>query len=130
MNRRNFLKIGSTGAAVLVAAGPLFAQEADEKSSTDKDLAQGSSQLAVNTEIGNNHGHALALTVDTVILAMQKARVDGSVLMNIQGQSGHPHSLSLTLDNLVDLLSLGTLTGVSSKDAGHTHAVKISLVGV
>ena len=122
MNRRHFLMTGAAGAAVL-AALPVLAQEAVEDGSE-----KATGHFDVKTEIGNNHGHALALTVDTVILAMQKARVDGSVVMGIQGQSGHPHAVTLTLNELVDLLSLGTLTVVSSKDAGHSHPVKISLV--
>lgn len=122
MNRRNFLMVGAAGAAVMATAIPVLAQVATDASEGE------AGHFSVATEIGNNHGHALALTVDTVILAMQKARVDGSVVMDIKGQSGHPHAVSLTLNDLVDLLSLGTLSVVSSKDAGHTHSVKISLV--
>ncbi|MFN8943224.1 MAG: hypothetical protein ACK5WZ_01215 [Pseudobdellovibrionaceae bacterium] len=118
MNRRNFLGTGIISSAAVLAVLPAFGQQepAAEK------------QFTVGTEIGKNHGHALSLTVQSVILTMQQARKEGPVLMDIKGSSGHPHTVLLSLNDLVDLLSLGSVEIESSKDAGHTHSVKITLI--
>lgn len=121
MNRRNLLMTLGAGTAALVATRTAFAQQVP--GANDR-------VLAVVTAIGSNHGHALDLTVEAVVLALQQARVDGSVKIDIQGKSGHPHTINLSFDDLVNLLSLGVLEVVSSIDAKHSHAVKISLVKV
>ena len=81
--------------------------------------------LSVTSEIGRNHGHALALTVDEVILA---TRENGPVSFDIQGRSGHPHEVTLSREQLLDLIVDGQLSVQSSRDAGHTHAVTIKLI--
>ncbi len=126
MNRRSLLMTIGTGTAALLAAKTVFAQEVP--STQESEEIQ--NKLSVATEIGANHGHGLDLTVEAVILALQMARVNGPVKMDIQGKSGHPHTINLSFDDLVNLLSLGGLETMSSVDAKHSHQVKVSLVKV
>ena len=119
MNRRNFLA-QSVVAGISLTALSAVAQDANVP-------VNGDSQLLLATEIAKNHGHALELSMVEVVEALRK-NIQGEVIaFDIQGSSNHGHSLVLIELELLDLIKVGTVEAVSSKDGGHSHGVTITL---
>lgn len=120
MNRRDLIK--KTGlnvaiGAVALKAIPSFAQS-----------ASCSSSLVFSSEIGRNHGHAVAsIKEDELILKAREVDGDQTVSIDIQGSSRHPHAIALTKENIVSLLLDGEIELTSTVDAGHSHSVTLTL---
>lgn len=116
MKRRTFFtSLASVGGAALLTQVPSFAFGAEGE------------VVNINEEISFNHGHMVALDIADVVRLMKETKANGPVTVDIKGQSGHPHSIELSHENLVDLLSLDSLTVESSVDAGHSHTVILSV---
>lgn len=127
MNRRNML-INSFGIATTALLLPKigFAQEVPP-------------QLVIQVLIDRNHGHDLQISLHEYLQLLQKVHqentqtennnpVNATTPLQIQGTSRHPHTLQLTEFDLISLLTTGSLTTISSEDAGHTHSVQLSLI--
>ncbi|MGE3680571.1 MAG: hypothetical protein AB7G93_02515 [Bdellovibrionales bacterium] len=85
-------------------------------------------KLIVTADIQFNHGHALALSADDLVLLLREAEKTGGVSVNIQGQSNHPHAVVLSAEALMTLLSGGEISLASTQNAGHSHGVTIRSV--
>jgi hypothetical protein len=83
--------------------------------------------IVVKNSITRNHGHGFEVDLAGLVLLLRETTASGEVLLDIQGTSGHAHSISLNSERLIQLLIDGTLEVESSKDAGHTHMITISL---
>ncbi len=119
MNRRNFLA-NSVVAGISLTALSAGAQDAPLPGNADR-------ELLLATEIAKNHGHALELSMVEVVDALRKSIQGEVIAFDIQGSSGHGHSLVLNELELLDLIKVGTVEVLSSKDAGHSHGVTITL---
>lgn len=106
--------LGALG--TLFAAKTAFAQEAPICPPRPPQLVK----VAIS-EISKNHGHDFMIKFTELIKA-------GGQTLDIQGDSGHPHSIVISNDQIIALMKGEDVVIVSSKDAGHTHQVKLTLV--
>lgn len=125
MTRKEFLQTTFMTSLGLVAT-PILSRIAHAEVST-VDLGVDKSLIATTT-IERNHGHALLLSTDSLVLAFRTARENGFVEFDIQGESRHPHTLRLTESELLQVLGDGVLETLTSEDSGHSHRVSISLL--
>ncbi len=116
MNRREALKTTSFLSLGLLSMAPLKTLHAQ---------ALESGELKVRSEISNNHGHALILSLSELVQILQKTHKEGPVSINIQGDSRHPHQVVLDSAQSLELLLSGQISLTSSTDAGHSHAVQV-----
>lgn len=121
MNRRSFVLKSSTmlgaGIAALTLAPKVFAQEGpviDEPICPPPPAGP-----KVLNEISRNHGHELVLSYEQVITGEP-------LTISIKGTSGHPHTLVLGEEHFEALRKVSVIEVESSKDAGHTHIVRIT----
>lgn len=122
MNRRSFLNNMALGTASVA----LFSQvsKAQTVPPTDPTCPEPvvcpplTEPLKVRLTILNNHGHAGAMTYESVIIG-------DKLEFSIQGTSGHPHTLVLTEDDLAVLRKTLTVDVKSSVDFNHSHMVRI-----
>ena len=77
----------------------------------------------VESEIANNHGHDFAIDFNQLLQRLGQP-------FDIQGDSGHPHAITIENQHVISLLKGETVMIVSTKVAGHTHAVSLKLVEV
>ena len=120
MNRRDFLNqtkhLGFVGAATALSGLSMAsAQQATEDAS-------------LVSEISNNHGHSVDLTLGQTIQLFRQTLVGGPESINIQGQSRHPHEISLSAKDLLNLIIGTKLEIESNQEAGHTHLVTLQMV--
>lgn len=115
MNRRGFFKMGTkaaVGATVLSGLGTSVAQ---------------AEELEVMTEISNNHGHELKMTLPMLVALLRKLQPEGQIeTLSIQGES-HPHSVSISYDEVLSVLLGEELVVESSNDFSHSHEVTLTL---
>ncbi len=123
MKRKEFLRNAAIAGAGLFAA-PLLSRAAEGNSV----LSEKNSQFQTTISIASNHGHILELDLDGIVTALQSSRANGSITIDIQGESRHPHLLQLTQLELIQLLSDGLLEKDSSVDRGHSHTVRLELI--
>lgn len=120
MQRREILK-GMTGVLGLSAVSMLpsvsFANE------------QQHGNLTVQSEITRNHGHALEMSLEDLIVLLRQLNDENTseVAVDIQGDSGHPHTIFMTQELVMQVLLGDTVEVESSVDAGHAHFVTIVL---
>jgi hypothetical protein len=76
---------------------------------------------SVSSVIGMDHPRPHALTVPITDVT---AGVD--VTYDITGMSAHPHTLVVTAADWATLLSTGSVTVTSSRDASHTHVCTLT----
>lgn len=122
MTRKEFLR-NALFAGASVAALPVVSRAMEAGNTFN---AQAS--LTAEVVIGNNHGHLLELTTESLVLALRESQATGFVDFDIQGESRHPHTLRLTQLDLVKILAEGGLEKESSVDRGHAHLVSIQLL--
>ena len=72
-----------------------------------------------NVAIGNNHGHALAISKQDVADAVDKT-------YDILGGAGHSHAVTLTAAHFAQLAQGQAVTVPSSSDAGHAHMLTVT----
>lgn len=77
----------------------------------------------VESEIANNHAHDFAIEFSQLLKGLGQP-------FDIQGDSGHPHAITIENQHVISLLKGETVVIVSTKVAGHTHAVTLKLVEV
>lgn len=77
----------------------------------------------VQSEIANNHAHDFAIEFSQLLNGLGQP-------FDIQGDSGHPHAITIEEKHVISLLKGETVVIVSTKVAGHTHAVSLKLVEV
>jgi hypothetical protein len=77
----------------------------------------------VESEISNNHAHDFAIEFSQLLKGLGQP-------FDIQGDSGHPHAITIENQHVISLLKGETVMIVSTKVAGHTHAVTLKLVEV
>lgn len=104
----------------LLTAKTVFAQTASEAPPVCPPLPPFLVKV-VESEISKNHGHEFTIELSELI------KVGGHPL-DIQGDSGHPHTITVTNDQIIALLKGENVVIVSSKDAGHTHNVTLTVV--
>lgn len=125
MTRKEFLRTASIASLGMVAA-PLVSR-AMNTNAESLGLGAFAGTLETIIEIGNNHGHALVLDVEAIVVALRVSNTDGFVNFDIQGESRHPHTLKLTQLELIKLLAEGRIEKESSEDFGHSHLVTIAV---
>lgn len=127
MNRRQMIQISAGAALGLFAIPKIFRGGALAAIARADDPVKASVPLVFAVDIGNNHGHALVLDLDSVVRLLRKARVDGQVVIDIRGTSGHTHALDLNVFQVSEILEVGELVVESTLGASHKHPVKITL---
>jgi len=120
LNRRGFLststKIAAAGiiTAKIMKPTKVQAQEADKEG------------LELQSEISNNHGHALELSVAQLIASLRETQVnETTALISIQGQS-HPHDIELSAEEITSII-LGEEVLKASVGGNHSHQVLVRL---
>lgn len=113
MKRRFFFK--TMGATATLAAVPFSVQAAG-------------TEPEIITEIGNNHGHQLQLSLVEALELLKATRGGQTVDVDIQGASGHPHEIKVDESIMVALLAQELVEVNSSTVAGHAHSVTMELV--
>ena len=84
-------------------------------------------ELGVMTEISNNHGHELKMTLPMLVGLLRKLQPEQQIeTISIQGES-HPHSVSLSYDDVLNVLLGEELVVESSNDFSHSHEVTLTL---
>ena len=73
---------------------------------------------SVNSTIGTNHGHTLALPAADVAAGTERT-------YDIQGASPHAHSVTVTAEQFTMLAAGMTVMTTSTRGGGHTHAVTL-----
>ena len=114
MKRRIFFK--TMGATAALAALPLTLKADDQ-----------AMDPSISTDIGNNHGHELQLSLIDALVLLKETRGGNTVEIDIQGQSGHPHSVQVDEPTMVTLLAQEAVSLTSSKVSGHSHPVSLLL---
>ena len=69
--------------------------------------------------IGSNHGHAITLSPADVAGTTDRTYA-------IKGSSPHPHTVVITAAQFAMLRATGTVTVMSTVDAGHAHSVIVT----
>lgn len=122
IKRRDLLKgVGLFSVAALLVGLPKNALSEGEEPALEP------SALQLVTQISANHGHALALTLNELVLLLRRANAEGPQTLDIQGVSGHAHSIVATKEALIQLLVEGAVTVTSSTTFGHIHSVQLVL---
>lgn len=124
MNRRQALQSGLAFAGATLVTKLAFAQTVPPKAPVPP--APHEPQAVIVSEIENNHGHAVVLSVTGALQLLRQTR-GAMVTLNIQGQSRHPHALELVHTDLQKLFEDGVIEKESTEVAGHTHLVRIHL---
>ncbi len=123
--RRKFMKMAA------LAAGTLVTFSISEKASAQAMPGTGGDAGAecpapkpppeLRTEISNNHGHSLAIS-------LAELKKNGVKSYSIQGDSGHPHTVDMTNEILLALFLHDKVEIETTKNAGHTHIVTVSVI--
>jgi hypothetical protein len=71
-----------------------------------------------SSDIANNHGHALTVTLDDA-----KAGIDKTY--DIQGAAGHTHSVTITSAQFADLAAGKSVVATSTETSLHTHSITV-----
>lgn len=122
MRRRDVLNTGLILGTLAML--PKLAGAADQDAVLEVGMAK---TLALNSEIGSNHGHELTLNAAAFIELLRQTKSAQPAKLNIQGSSSHPHELELTQGELMLILLDGALTKNSNTVAGHAHKVTVKL---
>jgi len=116
-SRRDFLRN-----AAIFGGGIFFARSviacAIERAGGETESASSDLVSCATPVISANHGHALVLPQADIEAGEEKT-------YSIKGSSGHDHLLTVTEAQFAVLAGGGSVTIVSSNDAGHTHSVTV-----
>ncbi len=120
MKRREFFNKAAISGLGLGAAALLLPKEAIA------DLNE-NSEVGVLHEISRNHGHELVMNLNDLLVVFRRLKLEEKITIDIKGKSRHAHSIELTFDQALNILLGETLVILSSKDAGHSHSVSVTL---
>lgn len=120
VNRRTALLQSMSALGAFLTANTVFAQNLHQEAPVCPPPPPVFVKV-VDSEISKNHGHEFMIELSELIKS-------GGQLLSIQGISGHPHSIVVTNDQIIALLKGEQVVIVSSKDAGHTHQVTLTVV--
>jgi uncharacterized protein YpmB len=117
--RRQLLRSVALFGGALISTRFITACAAD--ANADENIGTESDELVTckPTVISANHGHALVVSPADVAAGVAKT-------YSIKGTSGHDHKLVVTAAQFAQLAKGGSLSIVSSTDAGHSHTVQVS----
>lgn len=105
--RKKFLLVVALGAMLMHGCG-------GDDEDTVPDLRCGAS----GAEIGNNHGHALAIPATDL-------RATSDKTYTMVGTAGHDHTVRVTPMHMEVLRAGGTVTVLSSNEFAHVHSLTI-----
>ncbi len=118
MNRRDFvLRLAGGCAAVPLTLKLVACGEDDNNNNSNNNNSNSCS--TVSSQIENNHGHTLIVSIADITAGAQKS-------FDITGSSAHPHEITLTAAHFATLAGGGSVTVDSTTDASHSHEVVVS----